>query len=207
MKKIFTLLALALVAMGAMAEDYNERTVKTYKDKLQVTVQDMGTFDETASITITGQAEADMYTIQLNQFSFSGMLIGDVTMTDVKGQTDAEGFTNYATTQTATITNGEEEGIMGMLGGKIDVTVKEGTRSKDDKFYAVISLTVPGVGDVNAVFGDNNFSTDGIATTQTGDNSKVAAIYTLGGQRVSAMVRGVNIVKMANGKTFKVVNK
>lgn len=207
MKKIFTLLALAIVAMGAMAEDYNERTVKTYEDKLQVTVQDMGSFDETASITITGQAEADLYTIQLNKFSFSVMLIGDVTMTDVKGQTDADGFTNYATTQTATITNGEEEGIMGMLGGKIDVTVKEGTRSKGDKFYAVISLTVPSVGDVNAVFGDDNFDTNGIDMAKTSNDNKVAAIYTLGGQRVSTMVRGVNIVKMTNGDTFKVVNK
>ena len=207
MKKIFTLLALALVAMGAMAEDYNERTVKTYEDKLQVTVQDMGTYDETASITITGQAEADLYTIQLNKFSFVGIVIGDVTMTDVKGQTDADGFTNYATTQTATITNGEEEGIMGMLGGKIDVTVKEGTRSKGDKFYAVISLTVPGVGDVNAVFGDDNFDTNGIDMAKTSNDNKVAAIYTLGGQRVSTMVRGVNIVKMTNGDTFKVVNK
>ena len=207
MKKIFTLLALAIVAMGAMAEDYNERTVKTYEDKLQVTVQDMGTYDETASITITGQAEADLYTIQLNKFSFVGIVIGDVTMTDVKGQTDADGFTNYATTQTATITNGEEEGIMGMLGGKIDVTVKEGTRSKGDKFYAVISLTVPGVGDVNAVFGDDNFDTNGIDMAKTSNDNKVAAIYTLGGQRVSTMVRGVNIVKMTNGDTFKVVNK
>lgn len=206
MKKIFTLLALALVAMGAMAEDYNERTVKTYEDKLQVTVGG-DAYDETASITITGQAEADLYTIQLNKFSFSGMLIGDVTMTDVKGQTDADGFTNYATTQTATITNGEEEGIMGMLGGKIDVTVKEGTRSKGDKFYAVISLTVPGVGDVNAVFGDDNFDTNGIDMAKTSNDNKVAAIYTLGGQRVSTMVRGVNIVKMTNGDTFKVVNK
>lgn len=206
MKKIFTLLALALVAMGAMAEDYNERTVKTYEDKLQVTVGG-DTFDETASITITGQAEADLYTIQLNKFSFSGMLIGDVTMTDVKGLTDADGFTNYATTQTATITNGEEDGIMGMLEGKIDVTVMEGTRSKGDKFYAVISLTVPDVGDVNAVFGDDNFGTNGIGMANADKNNKVAAIYTLGGQRVSTMVRGVNIVKMTNGDTFKVVNK
>lgn len=206
MKKIFTLLALAIVAMGAMAEDYNERTVKTYEDKLQVTVGG-DAYDETASITITGQAEADLYTIQLNKFSFVGIVIGDVTMTDVKGQTDADGFTNYATTQTATITNGEEDGIMGMLGGKIDVTVKEGTRSKGDKFYAVISLTVPGVGDVNAVFGDNNFNTNGIGMAKTSNDNKVAAIYTLGGQRVSTMVRGVNIVKMTNGDTFKVVNK
>lgn len=204
MKKIFTLLALVIVAMSAMAENYNERSVMTYNDKLNVTVDGNDPVDETASITITEQAEAGMYTIQLNKFSFSGLLIGDVTMTDVKGVTDAEGFTNYATTQTATITNGDF--IMEMLEGKIDVTVKEGTRSKDGKFYALISLYVPSVGPVEAVFGDNDF-TNGIQTTKADKNNKVAAIYTIGGQRVDTMVRGVNIVKMTNGDTFKVVNK
>lgn len=204
MKKIFTLLALVIVAMSAMAENYNERSVMTYNDKLNVTVDGNDPVDETASITITEQAEAGMYTIQLNKFSFSGLLIGDVTMTDVKGVTDAEGFTNYATTQTATITNGDF--IMEMLEGKIDVTVKEGTRSKDGKFYALISLYVPSVGPVEAVFGDNDF-TNGIQTTKADKNNKVAAIYTIGGQRVDTMVRGVNIVRMTNGDTFKVVNK
>lgn len=207
MKKIFTLIALFVMTMSAMAENYNERTIKNYKDNLKVTVEGTDPFDEQASITITEQAESGLYTIQLNRFSFMGILIGDVTMTDVKGVTDADGFVNYATTQTATITNGEEDGIMGMLGGKIDVTVKEGTRSKDDKFYALISLVVPGVGNVDAVFGDNNFGTDGISMNATDNTKKVAAIYTLGGQRVNSMVRGINILKLTNGETVKVLNK
>lgn len=206
MKKFFTFIAMAMVAMGAMAENYNERTIKTYEDNLVVTVEGFEPVKTTATITIAEQAEEGEYTIQLNQFSFSGMLIGDVTMTDVQGDDDSEGFTYYATTQTATITNGEEDGIMGMLGGKIDVTVKEGTRSKDNKFYALINLVVPGVGNVDAVFGDNNFGgTDGISVAE--QNARVAAIYTLGGQRVNTMVRGINILKLTNGKTVKVMNK
>lgn len=201
MKKIFTLIAMAMIAMGAMAQGNNE---KTYEDNIVITVMGQPVTDR-ASITITEQAEEGKYTIKLNQFSFMEMLIGDVTMTDVQGDDDSEGFTNYATTQTATITNGAD--IQEMLGGKIDVTVKEGSRSKGDKFYALISLTVPGVGDVEAVFGDNNFGTDGISAGTIDQNAKVAAVYTLGGQRVNSMVRGINILKLTNGKTVKVMNK
>lgn len=201
MKKIFTLIAMAMIAMGAMAQGNNE---KTYEDNIVITVMGQPVTDR-ASITITEQAEEGKYTIKLNQFNFMEMLIGDVTMTDVQGDDDSEGFTNYATTQTATITNGAE--IQDMLGGKIDVTVKEGSRSKGDKFYALISLTVPGVGDVEAVFGDNNFGTDGISAGTVDQNAKVAAVYTLGGQRVNSMVRGINILKLTNGKTVKVMNK
>lgn len=200
MKKIFTLIAMAMITIGAMAQGNNE---KTYEDNIVITVMGQPVTDR-ASITITEQAEEGKYTIKLNQFSFMEMLIGDVTMTDVQGD-DSEGFTNYATTQTATITNGAE--IQEMLGGKIDVTVKEGSRSKGDKFYALISLTVPSVGDVEAVFGDNNFGTDGISAGTVDQNAKVAAVYTLGGQRVNSMVRGINILKFTNGKTVKVMNK
>lgn len=161
---------------------------------------------EQAVITITEEAEEGKYTIKLNQFSFMGLLIGDVTMTGVQGDDDSEGFTYYATTQTATITNGEAEGIMGMLGGKIDVTVKDGSRSKGGKFYAMITLVVPGVGNVDAVFGDNNFDGSSINGVSS-DDDKVAAIYALNGARVSTMTRGVNILKMQSGKTIKVFNR
>lgn len=119
---------MAVMAVSAMAQDS-----KTFTDDLTVNVSGM-TNTSKASITITSQAEADKYTIQLNQFSFMGMLVGDVTMTDVTGITDEQGFTNFSTTQEATITNGAD--LMEMLGGKVNVTVKEGTRCKGDKFYA-----------------------------------------------------------------------
>lgn len=190
---------MAVMAVSAMAQES-----KTYTDNLSVTVSGM-TNDSQASITITKQTEADKYTIQLNQFSFMGMLVGDVTMTDVNGTTDADGFTNFSTTQEATITNGAD--LMEMLGGKVNVTVKEGTRCKGEKFYALISLTVTGFGDINATFGDNNFDTDGINKTTTTEGDKVTAIYTLGGQRINTPAKGVNIIKMKSGKTVKVVNK
>ena len=203
MKKIFTLITVMLVAMSAMAPDLKSTD---YHDQLVITINGETMPAEQAVITIAEEAEEGKYTIKLNQFSFMGLLIGDVTMIGVQGDDDSEGFTNYATTQTATITNGEAEGIMGMLGGKIDVTVKDGSRSKGGKFYAMITLVVPGVGNVDAVFGDNNFDGSSINGVSS-DDDKVAAIYALNGARVSTMTRGVNILKMQSGKTIKVFNR
>lgn len=210
MKKIFTLITVMLVAMSAMAQDL-KRT--DYHDQLVITIEGNTMPAGQAVITITEEAEEGKYTIKLNQFSFNGMLIGDVTMNGVQGDDDSEGFTNYATvnkddepiTLTATITNGDPL-FMGMLGGKVDVTVKKGSRSKDGKLYAMITLVVPGVGNVDAVFGDNNFDGSSINGVSS-DDDKVAAIYALNGARVSTMTRGVNILKMQSGKTIKVFNR
>lgn len=210
MKKIFTLITVMLVAMSAMAQDLKNTD---YHDQLVITIEGNTMPAEQAVITITEEAEEGKYTIKLNQFSFNGMLIGDVTMNGVQGDDDSEGFTNYATvnengdpiTLTATITNGDPI-FMGMLGGKVDVTVKEGSRSKDGKLYAMITLVVPGIGNVDAVFGDNNFDGSSINGVSS-DDDKVAAIYAINGARVSTMTRGVNILKMQSGKTIKVFNR
>lgn len=210
MKKIFTLITVMLVAMSAMAQDLKGTD---YHDQLVITINGETMPAEQAVITIAEEAEEGKYTIKLNQFSFNGMLIGDVTMNGVQGDDDSEGFTNYATvnkddepiTLTATITNGDPL-FMGMLGGKVDVTVKKGSRSKDGKLYAMITLVVPGVGNVDAVFGDNNFDGSSINGVSS-DDDKVAAIYALNGARVSTMTRGVNILKMQSGKTIKVFNR
>lgn len=210
MKKIFTLITVMLVAMSAMAQDLKSTG---YHDQLVITINGETMPAGQAVITISEEAEEGKYTIKLNQFSFNGMLIGDVTMNGVQGDDDSEGFTNYATvnkddepiTLTATITNGDPL-FMGMLGGKVDVTVKKGSRSKDGKLYAMITLVVPGVGNVDAVFGDNNFDGSSINGVSS-DDDKIAAIYALNGARVSTMTRGVNILKMQSGKTIKVFNR
>lgn len=198
MKKFFTLIAAAFVAVSASATDF--------KDQLAITINGEATPAE-AEISITEEAQEGKYTIMLKQFTFMGsLLIGDVTMKGVQGDDDSNGFTNYATTQNADITNGDPAGIMGMLGGKINVTVKEGSRSKGNKFYAMITLVVPEVGNVDAVFGDNNFDATAINGVSA-DNDKVAAVYSLDGRRISSMTHGVNILKMQSGKTVKVVNR
>lgn len=210
MKKIFTLITVMLVAMSAMAQDLKSTD---YHDQLVITINGETMPAEQAVITIAEEAEEGKYTVKLNQFSFNELLIGDVTMTGVQGDDDSEGFTNYATvnengdpiTQTATITNGIPD-FIAALGGQVEVTVKKGSRSKDGKLYAMITLVVPHVGNVDAVFGDNNFDGSSINGVSS-DDDKVAAIYALNGARVSTMTRGVNILKMQSGKTIKVFNR
>lgn len=203
MKKIFTLITVMLVALSAMAQDLKSTD---YHDQLVITIEGNTMPAGQAVITITEEAEEGKYTIKLNQFSFNGMLIGDVTMNGVQGDDDSEGFTNYsAENKTATITNGIPD-FIAALGGQVEVTVKEGSRSKDGKLYAMITLVVPGVGNVDAVFGDNNFDGSSINGVSS-DDDKVAAIYALNGARVSTMTRGVNILKMQSGKTIKVFNR
>ena len=70
----------------------------------------------------------------------------------------------------------------------------------------MITLVVTGIGNVDAVFGDNNFDGSSINGVSS-DDDKVAAIYALNGARVSTMTRGVNILKMQSGKTIKVFNR
>lgn len=203
MKKIFTLITVMLVAMSAMAQDPKSTD---YHDQLVITIEGNTMPAGQAVITISEEKKEGKYTIKLNQFSFNGMLIGDVTMNGVQGDDDSEGFTNYsAENKTATITNGIPD-FIAALGGQVEVTVKEGSRSKDGKLYAMITLVVHGVGNVDAVFGDNNFDGSSINGVSS-DDDKVAAIYALNGARVSTMTRGVNILKMQSGKTIKVFNR
>ena len=44
---------------------------------------------------------------------------------------------------------------------------------------------------------------DGINSVNTADNSTITEIYTLGGARVNSLQKGINIVRLANGKTVK----
>ena len=68
-------------------------------------------------------------------------------------------------------------------------------------------FAVNGGAEVNAISFDldgmetniNDATTDGIAT--------IVAIYSLDGRRIESMQRGVNIVKLSNGKTKKVIVK
>ena len=46
---------------------------------------------------------------------------------------------------------------------------------------------------------------DGINSVNTADNSTITEIYTLGGARVNSLQKGINIVRLANGKTVKVI--
>ena len=57
----------------------------------------------------------------------------------------------------------------------------------------------------NVTFKGTAVETTGINTVNTADNSTITELYTLGGARVNSLQKGINIVRLANGKTVKVI--
>lgn len=154
MKKIITLSALALMALTANAKDYT--------DQLAITLSGMPQAPSEAVISVDKNAD-NKYDIVLKQFSFEGLLIGDVTINDVESTDTNNGYTYFKPiTKEAGITNGSA--IAEMLGGKVTVTIKDGSKfgglNGQDKLYMIINLPVVlsyGSFDVDAVFGTGNY--------------------------------------------------
>lgn len=155
MKKIFTLVAAAVLALTVSAKDYI--------DDLAITLNGVPAAPAQAKITVNPVAGSDgLYDIVLNQFTFAGaILIGDVTIEDVKGNsTDGmDGYTYFEPiTKEAAITNAEGSFIAPQLGNKVTVTIKEGSKMSDNDLYLLIELPVD--------YGENHF--DVVAVFGTG---------------------------------------
>ena len=157
MKKIYTFMAAAVMALTANAKDY--------VDQLAITLNGSAPITSEATISVNAvEGENPTYTIVLNDFSFSGLPIGDVTITNVSGTTtsSAGGYTffNEVKNQEAAITNGSS--IAMLLGGKVNVSILPGGWMNDKELHLVINLPVviPAMGqdlDVVAMFGDGGF--------------------------------------------------
>lgn len=155
MKKIFTLVAAAVMALSVNAKDYT--------DDLAITLNGVPAAPAQAKITVNPVEGSDgLYDIVLNQFTFAGaFLIGDVTIEDVKGNsTDGmDGYTYFEPiTKEAEITNAEGSFIAPQLGYKVTVTIKEGSKMSDNDLYLLIELPVD--------YGENHF--DVVAVFGTG---------------------------------------
>ncbi len=178
MKKIFTLAAAAVMALAGNAKDYS--------DELAIKLNGAEQAPSNVSITVTPVEGSDgLYDITLNNFSFNSFPIGDVTIEGVKGD-DTDGMDGYTyfepTTKEANITNGSS--IANFLGGKVTVTIREGSKMNeaDNKLYLLINLPVviEQLGqnfNVDAVFGNggyqiNNSGFEYFHTATYSDNSK-----------------------------------
>lgn len=173
-----------------------------YTDQLLLTLNGEPQDPQTITIEVTDH-EDGTYDFMLKEFSFMGVvLIGDVTMTNVPGE-EVNGYIVYETEQDADITNGAE--IAEALGGKVHITMA--AQSKDDALYALISLPVvmgEDVINVDAVFGTQPET----AITAPAHNTGVARkCYDLSGRQLKAPVKGVNIIRLEDGRTVKVMVK
>lgn len=203
--KRFLLSAIALVvAFAANAATAVETT--TFQGKIAVgftaEIPEIGD-DSDAATVVFSKMDDGTYQFVLQQFSFSGLVIGDVTITKGLNAEEKDGTIVLTTDNVeAPVTNSD---MAAMLGGKVLITMK--ATIKEGKMVAELSnIHVNLLGtemNVTAKF-ESSSSTTGINSVSTA-SVQTSRIYDLSGRELPAMQKGLNIVKMANGETVKII--
>lgn len=197
MKKIFTLFSLLMLTVVAMAADLT--TGVTFKGTWADT--DGGYTPTEGEIKVT--KTDDGLKFEVKNHVFNGYAFPDYTVdykidvTEDGSFNDESGFAHAvlggnASTEGKAIMNAYWQMIKGSVNNKsIDLYIKYLGANMDELIHVTFKGTA--------------VETTGINTVNTADNSTVTEIYTLGGARVNSLQKGINIVRMANGKTVKVI--
>lgn len=202
--KRFLLSAIALVvAFAANAATAVETT--TFQGKIAVGFETIPEIDadSDAATVVFSKMDDGTYQFVLQQFSFGELVIGDVTITKGLNAEEKDGTIVLTTDNVeAPVTNSD---MAAMLGGKVLITMK--ATIKDGKMVAELSNIHVNLGgtemDVTAKF-ESSSSTTGINSVSTA-SAQTSRIYDLSGRELPAMQKGLNIVKMANGETVKII--
>ncbi|WP_308260124.1 MULTISPECIES: calycin-like domain-containing protein [Prevotella] len=202
--KRFLLSAIALVvAFAANAATAVETT--TFQGKIAVgfgTIPEIDA-DSDAATVVFSKMDDDTYQFVLQQFSFGELVIGDVTITKGLNAEEKDGTIVLTTNNVeAPVTNSD---MAAALGGKVLITMK--ATIKEGKMVAELSNIHVNLGgtemDVTAKF-ESSSSTTGINSVSTA-SAQTSRIYDLSGRELPTMQKGLNIVKMANGETVKII--
>lgn len=197
MKKIFTLFSLLMITVVAMAADLT--TGVTFKGTWADT--DGGYTPTEGEIKVT--KTDDGLKFEVKNHVFNGYAFPDYTVdykidvTEDGSFNDESGFAHAvlggnASTEGNAIMNAYWQMIKGSVNNKsIDLYIKYMGANMDELIHVTFKGTA--------------VETTGINTVNTADNSTVTEIYTLGGARVNSLQKGINIVRLANGKTVKVI--
>lgn len=197
MKKIFTLFSLLMLTVVAMAADLT--TGVTFKGTWADT--DGGYTPTEGEIKVT--KTDDGLKFEVKNHVFNGYAFPDYTVdykidvTEDGSFNDESGFAHAvlggnASTEGNAIMNAYWQMIKGSVNSKsIDLYIKYLGANMDELIHVTFKGTA--------------VETTGINTVNTADNSTVTEIYTLGGARVNSLQKGINIVRLANGKTVKVI--
>ena len=202
--KRFLLSAIALVvAFAANAATAVETT--TFQGKIAVgfgTTPEIDADSDAATVVFSKMDDGTSQFV-LQQFSFGELVIGDVTITKGLNAEEKDGTIVLTTDNVeAPVTNSD---MATMLGGKVLITMK--ATIKEGKMVAELSNIHVNLGgtemDVTAKF-ESSSSTTGINSVSTA-SAQTSHIYDLSGRELPAMQKGLNIVKMANGETVKII--
>lgn len=149
-------------------------------------------FVEAQEIQLSDNGDGTYTVIIKNLGDNAGDPAGDIQFTATA--TEAEDGTISLTADT-------QAEIGGFYEGCGEVAVKfNGTLNGED-LTATYDIDIPS-GAAHAEFG--NGVTNGINTVNNTNNT-ITSIYTVGGAKVNSLQKGVNIVRLANGKTVKVI--
>lgn len=197
MKKIFTLFSLLMLTVVAMAADLT--TGVTFKGTWADT--DGGYTPTEGEIKVT--KTDDGLNFEVKNHVFNGYAFPDYTVdykidvTEDGSFNDESGFAHAvlggnASTEGNAIMNAYWQMLKGSVNNKsIDLYIKYLGANMDELIHVTFKGTAVETTDIN--------------TVNTADNSTVTEIYTLGGARVNSLQKGINIVRLANGKTVKVI--
>lgn len=197
MKKIFTLFSLLMLTVVAMAADLT--TGVTFKGTWADT--DGGNTPTEGEIKVT--KTDDGLKFEVKNHVFNGYAFPDYTVdykidvTEDGSFNDESGFAHAvlggnASTEGNAIMNAYWQMLKGSVNDKsIDLYIKYLGANMDELIHVTFKGTA--------------VETTGINTVNTADNSTITEIYTLGGARVNSLQKGINIVRLANGKTVKVI--
>ena len=149
-------------------------------------------FVEAQEIQLSDNGDGTYTVIIKNLSDSEGDPAGDIQFTATA--TEAEDGTISLTADTQAEIGGFYEGC-----GKVAVKFN-GTLNGED-LTATYDIDIPS-GAAHAEFG--NGVTNGINTVNN-TNNNITEIYTVGGAKVNSLQKGINIVRLANGKTVKVI--
>lgn len=197
MKKIFTLFSLLMLTVVAMAADLT--TGVTFKGTWADT--DGGYTPTEGEIKVTKTDDGLKFEVKnhvFNSYAFPDYTVDyKIDVNEDGSFNDESGFAHAvlggnASTEGNAIMNAYWQMIKGSVNSKsIDLYIKYMGANMDELIHVTFKGTA--------------VETTGINTVNTADNSTVTEIYTLGGARVNSLQKGINIVRLANGKTVKVI--
>lgn len=227
MKKIFTLLAVLMTSLTAMAQNFNvEMQFGKEEEEPFEPVSMAGTLssfsrtddgdvaDQKPSVlTITDEGEGKC-TLTMTEGTLPGttLSLGTITIPSVSYEADEA-------TATMNLSSGKVEATtecahpfyqtitVNSLTGSIAVKMDENTKDEAMLANANITFTVDndGTETVNYTFTTNGYVT-GVDTVKKADGT-VQRIYTISGIATTQMQRGINIVRHADGTVTKVVKR
>lgn len=177
MKKIFTLVTMALMALAVNAT--------TFTDNLVVTIGEGGAPMNSSNTTIVVDEVANsdgLYNITLKDFSFLGFNIGDINLENVKGNSDTDGNVSFETAHTT---------LSIPFVGNADVTLNAGSGSvmREGKLLLNLSIVANVMGtpmDITAEYGIARYKED--------------MLVRMGGEDQSKAPTPITVTKQADGK-------